>query len=90
MKAKIKSYDGKVNIHFYENKIVKEGVFSVCLSKLLKDSVFKIDKHCSPGIFFEYCRCKEKKMSIFINEAIEISSDESDKDLSDDELPDKE
>ena len=39
LKAKIKSYDGKINRNFHNNKIPKEGFQCVSLSVVLIDSV---------------------------------------------------
>ena len=88
LKAKIKSYDDKVNTNFYENKVSKGGVFSVCLSKLLR----WIDTIAHKYFLKLCCRSavKEKKMSNVIDEAIEISSDDSDEDLYGEELSEKE
>ena len=43
LKAKIKSYNGKININFHDNKILKEGSRCICLSVILIDSVFMAD-----------------------------------------------
>ena len=79
-KTEIKSYDCKVNKNFYENKRPKEGVYCVFLSIILIDSVFKMDNCYYPQMFSEKCKyvAKEKKTSDFIDEDIELSSDESD------------
>ena len=45
LKIKIKSYDAKINTNFYGNKIPKEGVYCACVSIILLESLFKIDKH---------------------------------------------
>ena len=39
--AKIKSYNGKINTNFHNNKIPKEGSRFICLSVILVDSVFR-------------------------------------------------
>ena len=39
LKAKIKSYNGKIKTNFYNNKIPKEGSQFLCLSVILIDSV---------------------------------------------------
>ena len=41
LKAKIKSYNGKVNTNFHNNKIPNEGSQFICLSVILINSVFK-------------------------------------------------
>ena len=45
LKVQIKSYDGKINTYFYGNKMTKENVNCVCLSILLTECVFRIDKY---------------------------------------------
>ena len=40
LKAKTKSYNGKINTTFYDNKISKESSKFICLSVILVDSVF--------------------------------------------------
>ena len=39
LKNKIKSYNGKTNTNFHNNKIPKEGSQCICLSVILIDSV---------------------------------------------------
>ena len=50
----------------------------VSLSLILVDSVFKIDKNYYSQVFLGDCKyvVKENKMSKFINNELEISSDE--------------
>ena len=45
LKAKIKSYERKVNINFHNDKMPKEGSHCVCLSVVLTESVFKTGKN---------------------------------------------
>ena len=42
LKTKVKSYDGKINTNFRNDKIPKEGSHCICLSVILIDSVFKM------------------------------------------------
>ena len=74
LKAKIKSYNGKINTNFHnnqvsqnevsQNKIPKESSQFICLSLILIDSVFKTGKNYYPEVFLEECKyvVKEKKM----------------------------
>ena len=41
LKAEIKSYNGKINSNFHNNKIPKEGSQFISLSVILIDSVFR-------------------------------------------------
>ena len=47
---KIKSYEGKANTNFHNDKIPEEGYHCICLSVILIDSVFK---NCYPQLFLE-------------------------------------
>ena len=86
LKAKIKSYNGKTTQIFHNNKISKEGSQFICLSVILIDSVFRMGKNYYPQVFLEECKyvAKEKKMSEYITDNIEISSD-SDREDSDEQ-----
>ena len=53
LKAKIKSYIGKVNTNFHNNKIPEEGFQFICLSVILIDSVFRRGKNYYPEAFLE-------------------------------------
>ena len=41
LKAKIQSYNGKINTNFHNNKIPWEGSHCMCLSIILIDSFFR-------------------------------------------------
>ena len=56
LKAKTKSYNGKINTNFHDNKIPKEGNQLICLSVILIDSVFRTGKNHYPQVFLE-CKC---------------------------------
>ena len=45
MKPYIKTYDGKINTNFHENKIPKEGSHCICLSLISIDFVLRIGKN---------------------------------------------
>ena len=44
LKTKIKSYEGKINTNFHNNKIPKQGSQCTCLSAISIDSIFRIRK----------------------------------------------
>ena len=48
LKAKIKSYNGKINTNFHNNKVTKEGSQFICLSVILINSVFRMGKNYYP------------------------------------------
>ena len=62
LKAKIKSYNGKIITNFHNNKIPKEGSQCICLSVLLIDSGFRTGNNYYPHVFLEECKyvVKEK------------------------------
>ena len=72
LKTKIKSYHGKVNTNFHNNKILKEGSQCICLSVILIDSIYRKDKNYYPQVLLEECKdaVEEKKKSKFITEDI--------------------
>ena len=51
LKTKIKSYKGKINTSFHNNKIPKESSHCICLSVILIGSVFKTGKIYYPQVF---------------------------------------
>ena len=55
-KAKIKSYNVKINTNFHKNKIPKEDSQFICLSVILIDSVFETGKNYYPQVFLEECK----------------------------------
>ena len=74
LKAKIKSYNGKINANFHNNLIPKEGFYFICLSVILFDSAFRIG---NPQVLLEECKyvLKEKMLPEYITDDIEIYSD---------------
>ena len=48
LKTEIKSYEGKINISFDDDKMLKENSHCICLSVVMIDFVFKIDKNYYP------------------------------------------
>ena len=91
LKAKIKSYNGKINTNFHNNKIPKEGSQFIYLSVILIDSDFRTGKNYYPQVFLEKCKyiVKERRMPEYINDDIEIFSDSNGED-SGEENPDTE
>ena len=55
LKAKIKSYNRKINTNFHNNKILKESSQFICLSVILIDSVFRTGKNYFPEVSLEEC-----------------------------------
>ena len=76
LKAKIKSYNGKINTNFHNNKITKEGSQFIGLSVILIDSVFRTGKNYLQ-VLLEECKyvVQEKKMLKYTTGNIDISSD---------------
>ena len=77
LKNKINYFNGKINTYFHNNKIPKEGSRCVCLPINLIDSVFRTGKNYYPWVFLEECKqvVKEKKMTEYITEEVELSFD---------------
>ena len=67
VKAKVKSYNGKISTSFYKNKIPKEGSQFICFSVILIDSVFRTGKSYYLQMFLEECKyiVKEEKMPVY-------------------------
>ena len=86
-----KSYDGKINTNFHNNKAPREDSQFICLSVILFDSVFRTGKDYYPQVFLDECKdvVKEKKILKYIIDDIEISSD-SDRENCDEETSDEE
>ena len=86
LKAKTKSYNGKINTNFHNDKIPKEGSQFICSSVILINSVFTTGKNYYPQVFLEKCKyvVKEKKIPKYIIDSTEISSD-SNRENSDEE-----
>ena len=64
-KYKTKSYDGKTNTNFHNNKIPKEDSQYLYLSVIMIDSIFRTGKNYYPQVFLEERKyvVKEKKDS---------------------------
>ena len=75
LKAKIKTYNGKININFHNNKIPKGDSQYVCLSIILLDSVFTTCKNYYSQVFLEECKyvVNKKKNYKYTIDAIETS-----------------
>ena len=76
LKTKLKS--GKISTNLHNDKIPKEGSQRICLTITLIDSVFRTGKNYHPQVFLEECKyvVKEERMSKYIIDDIETSSDE--------------
>ena len=56
LKAKMKTYNGKIKTNFHNNKIPNKGCQCICLLVILIDSVFRTDKNYYPEVFLEECK----------------------------------
>ena len=63
LKAKIKSYNVKINTNFYNNKIPREGSQFICLSVILIDVFFRTGKNYYPQMLLEECNYVVKEDS---------------------------
>ena len=53
LRAKLKSYEGKINTNFRNGKIPKEGSQCISLLVILNDSVYITDKNYYPQVLLE-------------------------------------
>ena len=85
LKPKIKSYKGKINANVQNNKILEEGSQCICLLVILIYLVYRRDQSYYPQVFLGECKyvVKEKKMSNYITDDINVSCGDSDKAKSD-------
>ena len=76
LKAKIKSFNGTISTNFHNSEIPREACQFIFLSVILIDSVFRTAKNYYPQVFIEECKqfVKDKKIPMYINDDIEISS----------------
>lgn len=90
LKIKIKSYDRKINTSFHDNSVPKESSHRVGLSVTLIDSIFKMAKNHYKHLWKTLNMLPKRiKMTKFNNE-LEISSDDSDDEVSDKKMSDEE
>ena len=75
---KLMSHGSKSNTNFHCNKIPKEGSCCMCLSALVIDLVYKINKNYWPKVFLEECKYieKERNLTRGFTEDVKTSSDE--------------
>ena len=64
LKTKVKSFEGKTNTNFHNDKIPKEGPQCIWLSVILIDSVYRTGKNSYPQVYLEKYKyvIKEKKI----------------------------
>ena len=65
LKAKIKTYNGKINMSFHNNKIPREGSQFICLSVILIDSALRAGKNY-PQVFYKNVNMLLKKKIFLI------------------------
>ena len=60
---KIKSWEGKINTNFHDNKIQRKRSQCTCLSVILIHTVFKMVKNFYPQVYLKECKyiLKEKR-----------------------------
>ena len=77
IKAKVKEFNGLVNTKFLSGKIPNEGVHHTCTACISIDPVMKMEKKNYPQVYLEECKfkIKKKKMTAFIDVALELDSD---------------
>ena len=82
IKAKIKSYQDKVNTNFQGKKTPKENSSYKCLSTITLESIIKVNKKYHPQILLDECKyeVKNKKVENLINGDLELTSSDSESD----------
>ena len=75
IKAKIKSYEDKVNRNFQGKKIPKENESYQCLLLIMLDSVLRVSKKYYPEVLLEDSEyeIKNTKMENLINDVLDLS-----------------
>ena len=79
IKAKVKSFSNMINTLFSGDEIPKERNHYICNAAICIDSVLIVDKKNYPQVYLEQCKYKTKKRELtnFIDDEINLSSDES-------------
>ena len=67
IKAKVRKFNGVIQLNFWGDKTPKESVHHTCIACITIDSVMKIEKKNYPQVYLEECKCKirKKRMSEF-------------------------
>ena len=82
IKAKITSYEDKVNKSFQGKKIPKENVSQKCLPLIMLDSVIRVSKKYCPQTLLEECKYEIKNivMENLINDDLDLRSSDNETD----------
>ena len=78
IKTKVKTYNNTINTQFSGDGIPKERFHYICISAICIDSVLKTDKKNYPQVYLEQCKYKIKKRVSFIDDEVNLSSDDYD------------
>ena len=78
IETKVKTFNNTINTLLSGNEILKERIHYICISAICVDSVLKIDKKNYSQVYLEKCNYKIKKRISFIDDEVELSSDDSD------------
>ena len=80
IKTKVKMYDNKVNTNFQGKETPKGHSSCKCLSLIMLDSVFKVEKKYYSQVFLEECKYikRKNKMFIYVNDDLEMTSSDED------------
>ena len=67
IKAKVRKFNGVIQLNFWGDKTPKESVHRTCIACITIDSVMKIEKKNYPQVYLEECKYKirKKRMSEF-------------------------
>ena len=75
-KTTVKTFNHLINTLFSGNEIPKQRIHYICISALCIDSILRVDKKNYPQVYLE----QEEKVVSFIDDEVNLSSDDSDDD----------
>ena len=80
IQTKVKPFNNTINTLFSGDQIPKEGIHYVFISTICIDSVLRTGKKNYPEVYLEQCKYKTKKRKLvsFIDDEVDLSSDDSD------------
>ena len=83
LKTKVKIFNNTINKLFSGDKIPKERIYYICISAICINSVLRADKKNYLQVYLEQCKHKIKKRELvsFINDEVNLSSDNDSDDL---------
>ena len=75
LKAKVREFNDDIKTNFLNNGLPKENTYYTCIACITVNSVLRMNKENYPQVYLEECKYKIKKISRFINTALETDSE---------------